>query len=232
MKIIIYTVVNDAYVTKLKMMLNSFFTFNSSIDFHVLSASTQPPVFDKNTKIILHDASSLFQNYLEKYRKPSYACKKIKSLITEFVNINDYDLIIYTDCDVIFYDSINKFIFEKTLDTINFSYDGGTYRNFNKYNICTGFFYFSPNKFPNLLKDWSVEIDTLVTQRPKFLDQPAMKNIVKTSIYNNNFSLISLEEISQKFKRNNVIATHYIRRRGYNMYNDYASFFNNEFNQL
>ena len=232
MKTIIYTVVNDSYISKLKMMLNSFFTFNNSIDFHILSANPQAITFNNHPKIILHDASSLFHNYLGEYRKPSYSCKKIKSLITEFIDIKEYDLIIYTDCDVIFYDNIDRLINQKDLSTIHFSYDGATYKRFDKYNICTGFFYFTPCRFPNLLQDWSLSIDELAIHRPKYLDQPAMKKILKTPLYDSSFSLISLEDISQKFKRNNVIATHYIKRRGYNMHNDYSIFFNNEFNQI
>jgi lipopolysaccharide biosynthesis glycosyltransferase len=231
MKILIYTVVNDAYLHKLKMMINSFYTFNN-IDFHILSTNSSLKVSNKNTKIATHDASSLFQHHFDQHKKTSYACKKLKALVSHFIEINNYDIVIYTDCDVLFYKNINSLITDKNWEYIYFSYDGGSYKYYNDHNICTGFFIFSPKYFPSLLTDWYFEIEKQVIHRPKYLDQPAMKNVLYTPDYANKFSLIPLIEISQKFKRSDVVATHYIRRRGYNMYNDYKLFFNNEFKEL
>jgi len=233
MKISIYTVANEKYFSKLKMMLNSFLSYNNSIDIHILltNFNKQTDILLSRPNISLHDVSKDYVKYSSRYGS-SRACKKIKSLIHTYINVKNYDILIYSDCDVIFYNNINKLFLNKNLDHIQLSYDGGRQRGLDIYKICTGFFFFSPKQYPDLLNDWGLEIDKMIINKPKFLDQPAMKNVLKLDNYKNNFDIIPLDEVSQKFKRPNVIATHYIRKKSGCMYADYLKFFENEYKML
>lgn len=233
MKISIYTVSNEKYFSKLKMMLNSLLSYNDNIDIHILltNFNKQTDILFSRPSIFLHDVSKDYIKYSSKYG-PSRACKKIKSLIHTYINIKNYDILIYSDCDVIFYNNIDKLFLNKNLDLIQLSYDGGRQRGLDMYKICTGFFFFSPKQYPDLLNDWGLEIDKMIINKPKFLDQPAMKNVLELDNYKNNFDIIPPDEVSQKFKRPNAIATHYIRKKSGRMYSDYLTFFGNEYKML
>lgn len=225
MNICAYTACNASYLDKLNMMIDSFCLYNPTIPMHILCCHKNMKVHKYNN-IILHDASMTYQKEFDKNKKPSYACKKIKSLFHKFINIIEYDTIIYTDCDVLFYQNISPLYEDKNLsENIYFSHDGHKERpdtkNIDK--ICTGFFIFNPNQFQDLLEEWSLSIDKISLTRPKYLDQPAMKAVVSDK-YEDKLSIISLEEISMKFKRQNVIATHYIRNYIHRMVKDYSFF--------
>lgn len=231
--ILVYTVCNNSYIEKLKMMLNSFLTHNT-IDIHVLTCDFDKSFISKNTdnQVIAHNVSDLYQEYKDNFKRPSYACKRMKSSVNQFINTESYDIVIYTDCDVLFYKNINSLIEKLDLDKINMSYDGSTYRRYTPYNICTGFFVFNPKIHTNLLFDWDLNIMHYIQQKSKYIDQPAMRTLMKQDSYQDKFTLISLEDISMKYKRSDTVATHYINRRSHNMFRDYGMFFNHQYDRL
>lgn len=226
MKLCVYTICNNSYLNKLMMMLDSFYLHNANIDFHLLLCDNNATISQNHKNVIIHDMVSVYEKYSQQYQKPSYACKKIKSLFNTCVDIFDYDIVVYTDCDVLFYKDITRLLPDKDFQNIYFSHDGGRERAHRSLisKICTGFFMFAPQNFPNILNDWSVAIDQLIINRPKYVDQPAMKNLMTSNQYINKFAIIPVEQISMKFKRPNAIATHYIRKYGHNMYKDYHTF--------
>lgn len=66
-------------------------------------------------------------------------CKLLKSLIYKEINVLEYDWIVYSDSDILYFKDILKKIINLNKNNINISYDGNR-KITNKFQLCSGFF--------------------------------------------------------------------------------------------
>lgn len=214
---IIYTVSSNNYSHFTVKCLNSFLlncSTMSNIKFYVLSPHE---IQDKviNEKIVyLNLKKNIPKNVFDLGIKTQ--CKWLKTKSLDYIPEINIDWLIYSDSDVLFFKDFSDFLNNKEEDIFHISYGSNRskFQNLerNKYRFCSGFLFFKPKSFPNILNEWEAKVLERMVTSPKLLDQPSLIELLREKYYNICKS-IPLDEVSYKGRRNGVYITHYINKK-------------------
>lgn len=214
---IIYTITSNNYSKFTCKCLKSFLINCSTMEnikFYVLSPhEIKDKVLDDRIEY-LNLQGSIPKNVFSLGVKTQ--CKWLKTKALDFIPTNNVDWLIYSDSDVLFFKNFNEILERKDENKFHISYDGARskFQNLerNKYRFCSGFLFFKPKIFPNILREWEEKVLERMVDKPKLLDQPSLIEILKTK-YSNNCQSIPLDEVSYKVKRDGAYITHYINKK-------------------
>ena len=219
MKILHYTTSSNNYSYVTNMSVKSFLK-NCSGEFTIFSPhEIEDKIVDSRVTYI--NSEKYFEkNYID--LSPMKKCCFLKSKIHKIIDISYYQLVIYADSDILYFKDIHQPISIMDDNFIHISSD-------HRKNICSGFLFFSPRKYPLFLSEWESLVPPLITK--KYIDQLALQKLLIEK-YINNFRLISSEVMSFKKKTQDCYANHYVnlkRRLVYMIdhYNKEIIFMNN-----
>ena len=215
MKILHYTISTNNYSQPTNMSAKSFLK-NCSGEFIIFSPhEIEDKIIDSRVRYI--NSEKYFEkNYID--LSPMKKCCFLKSKIHKIIDISYYQLVIYADSDILYFKDIHQPI---SIMDDNFIYISSDHPMGMDYtNLCSGFLFFSPQKYPLFLSDWEKIIPSTI--KSKYVDQPALHNLIKEK-YINNYRLISTEVMAIKRKTPDCYAAHYVnlRRRMGRMIDNY-----------
>lgn len=141
-----------------------------------------------------------------------------KCLLDKVINIQKYKNILFLDSDILIFKPIQEVLSKCSDEYIWTQFDAKGNPNPILNRINSGVIYFSPQKFPNLLSDWRIQMP--IYKEAKYADQDALKATVKAG-YNGKLEHFAITDLDSKYKRESNTIVHYFHRHMGNFWKDY-----------
>jgi len=215
-----YTISSNNISNITNISIESYLRFyNKNIKIYIVSPTEIENKINRTEVVYINAENIIPQKYYE-YGIHNI-CKWLKSQLPNIVDIYNFDRIIYSDSDILYFKNINDYLDTLSDSFIHISHEGYKIRKLKRNKVCSGFIYFNPNKFKDFYIDWSQKIENRISSQPKLLDQPCLQEMVDLK-YCNSYNLIDKTIISQiKEFKSNCYGMHYIFKNYNDMILDY-----------